>query len=59
MEALSNRRFQALVGDSNGEQIRGCIILRGEMEARGKAILLEVALCLWILGVPSAVPART
>ena len=59
MEDLTERRCQALLGDRKGERIRGCIILRGVMEARGTAILSEDAVCLGILGVPSAFYTRT
>ena len=59
MEALSERRCQVLVGYKKGERSKGCIRLRGAIEAQGKAIMSEVAFCLVILGVPSDVCVRT
>ena len=58
VEALVNCKCQALMVDRKGYHRTGCMILRRAMQAQGIAILLEVDVCLGILGVPSAVRDR-
>ena len=60
-EALDVSRCEALVGESKGDQSRGCIILRGAMEALGTAILLVISICSGILSVTNdrgSIPAK-